>query len=206
MTGWHPLRVALTGGIATGKSTVLAGFAAHGLPTIDADCIARDVLRRGTPAWSAVQRRFGAAILQPDQEVDRRKLAGIVFTDPAARADLEGIVHPEVYATIKGWFSDLAAGREAIGIADIPLLFETGRERDFDSVVVVACAPGVQLTRLVARDGLSGDEARLRLAAQDPIEGKIARADYVIRTDGTDAETDRQTIDVLCQLRAAASS
>ena len=200
----RPLRVALTGGIATGKSYVLDRLATRGVHTVDADRVARDVVRRGAPAWDAVRRRFGASILQPDDEVDRGKLARIVFADATARNDLESIVHPEVYDAIEHWFSDLMAVGATLGVADIPLLFETQREHDFDRVVVVACPPDVQVTRLRDRDGLTQEEAHSRLAAQDPIEEKTARAHHVVRTDGTYADTNRQIDDVLDRLRDTA--
>lgn len=187
------LTVALTGGIATGKTYVLQRFAALGVPTIDADRLAREAVRRDAPAWRAVVQRFGASVLTADGDVDRQKLAAIVFQDAGARRDLEAIVHPEVYQAIARWRGELAAaGQTPMAIADIPLLYETGHEGDFDAVVVTACAPAEQRRRLAARDGLTDAEARLRLAAQVPIGQKVARADWVIWTDLSDEETDRQ--------------
>lgn len=176
------LRVALTGGIATGKSFCLARFAALGVPVIDADRLSRDVVAAGSPGLAAVVTRFGPSVLQPDGSLDRAALAAIVFGDRAARADLEAIVHPEVYRRISEWFANQPAGVR-VAIADIPLLFETGHEHDFDRVIVCACEPFEQLRRLIDRDGLSEADARARLAAQWPISEKCARADYVIRTD-----------------------
>ena len=123
-----------------------------------------------------------------DGSLDRAALAAIVFTDRAARAELEAIVHPEVYRRINEWFANQPAGTR-FAIADIPLLFETGHEHDFDRIVVCACEPFEQLRRLVERDGLSDEAARARLAAQWPISEKVARADYVIRTDDGFAAT-----------------
>jgi dephospho-CoA kinase len=185
------LRVALTGGIATGKSYCLARFAALGVPVIDADRVARDVVAPGSRALEAVTARFGASILLPDGSLDRAALGRVVFGDRAARADLEAIVHPEVYRRISDWFATLPPGT-GLAIADIPLLFETGNNHDFDRVIVTACDPRVQLQRLMSRDGLSEPDARARLNAQWPIEEKVARATYVIRTDGTVADTDAQ--------------
>jgi dephospho-CoA kinase len=185
------LRVALTGGIATGKSYCLARFGSLGVPVIDADQLARDAVAPGSRALEEVAVRFGAAILRPDGSLDRASLGRIVFNDRAARADLEAIVHPEVYRRITEWLATLPP-RTRVAIADIPLLFETGHTHDFDRVVVVACNPGEQLRRLTARDGLSERDARARLDSQWPIEEKEARADYVIRTDGTVADTDSQ--------------
>ena len=183
------LRAALTGGIATGKSYCLGRFAALGAATIDADRLARDAVAPGTPGLMKVVERFGESILAADGSLDRAALGRVVFSDRAARADLESIIHPEVYRRINEWFADLPAGT-SIAIADIPLLFETGHQHDFDLTIVCACDPAEQLRRLMARDHLSRDAALARLAAQWPIEEKAARADIVIRTDGGFAETD----------------
>jgi dephospho-CoA kinase len=185
------LRVALTGGIATGKSYCLARFASFGVPVIDADQLARDAVAPGSRALEEVAARFGAVILKPDGSLDRSALGRIVFNDRAARADLEAIVHPEVYRRISEWLATLPP-RTRVAIADIPLIFETGHTHDFDRVVVVACDPREQLRRIIARDGLSERDARARLDSQWPIEEKEARADYVIKTDGTVADTDSQ--------------
>src|SRR5580765_3415462 len=185
------LRVALSGGIATGKSYCLARFAALGVPSIDADRLARDAVAPGSRALAEVAARFGAPILLPDGSLNRAALGRIVFTDRAARADLEAIVHPEVYRRIGEWFATLPPSTR-LAIADIPLLFETGHNHDFDRVVVAACAPAEQLRRLITRDGLSERDARARLQSQWPIAEKESRADYVIRTDGTASDTDAQ--------------
>lgn len=185
------LRVALTGGIATGKSYCLARFASLGVPVIDADRLARDAVARGSRALDAVAARFGATILLPDGTLDRAALGRIVFNDRAARADLEAIVHPEVYRRIGEWFASFSPGTR-IAMADIPLLFETGQHHDFDRVIVAACDPAEQLRRLITRDGLTEAEARARIDAQWPIGEKAARADHVIRTDGTIGDTDAQ--------------
>jgi dephospho-CoA kinase len=185
------LRVALTGGIATGKSYCLARFAALGAATIDADRLARAAVVPGSRALDAIVTRFGQSLLLPDGTLDRSSLGRVVFNDRAARADLEAIVHPEVYRRIGEWLATLPPGTR-IALADIPLLFETGHTHDFDRVVVVACDPREQLRRLMSRDGLSERDARARLDSQWPIEEKVARADYVISTDGTVADTDSQ--------------
>jgi dephospho-CoA kinase len=194
------LRAALTGGIATGKSYCLTRFAARGVPVVDADQLARVAVAPGTPGLAAVAARFGPSVLLPDGTLDRAALGRLVFADPDARADLEAIIHPDVYRRIAEWFAQLPA-KTPVAIADIPLLYETGHERDFDSTIVCACAPDVQVRRLMARDGLGAAEARTRIAAQWPIEEKVAKADYVIRTDGTFEETDQQVADVAKALR-----
>jgi dephospho-CoA kinase len=185
------LRVALTGGIATGKSFCLSRFGALGVPVIDADVLARTAVARGSPALAAVAARFGASVLLPGGSLDRAALGRIVFSDRAARADLEAIVHPEVYRRISEWFVTLPATAR-LAIADIPLLFETGHEHDFDRVIVCACDPAEQLRRVMVRDGLTEREARARLDAQWPIEEKVRRADHVINTDTTVADTESQ--------------
>jgi dephospho-CoA kinase len=183
-------RVALTGGIATGKSHCLARFAALGAAVVDADRLARDAVAPGTEGLARVVERFGPGFVQPDGSLDRLALGGLVFGDRTARADLEAIIHPEVYRRIGEWFANLPAGIR-VAIADIPLLFETGHEHDFEVVIVCACPPAEQLHRLTARDGLTEDAARARLDAQWPIDEKVARAHVVIRTDGGFVETDR---------------
>ena len=187
------LRVALTGGIATGKTYVLARLAALGVPTIDADVLARKVVQPGSAAWKALGERFGPDILESTGELNRKTLAAIVFRDPAARRDLEAIIHPGVYEKIGQWFAALRAeGDHRFGIADIPLLYETIRAAEFDRVIVTACDPQTQVRRVVARGHATEDEAEQRLAAQQSIAEKVARADFVIWTDRTRAQTDRE--------------
>lgn len=185
------VRAALTGGIATGKSFCLAAFAALGAATIDADLLAREVVAPGSPGLSRVTARFGSSIVRPDGTLDRAALGRIVFTDRAARADLEAIIHPAVYSRIREWSANLPAGTR-IAIADIPLLFETGQEHQFDTVIVCACEPAEQIRRIQVRDRLSEAEARDRLNAQWPIAEKVMRADHVIRTDGPMDDTREQ--------------
>ena len=182
-------RIGLTGGIATGKSHVAARLREHGIPVVDADVLSRDSVASGSPGLAAAVARFGQDILHPDGSLDRSRLGDIVFRDLDARRDLEAIVHPAVYGAIEAWFATLPA--MACAVADIPLLYETGREGDFDAVVVTACAPDEQLRRLMARDGLSSEAARQRIEAQLPLTEKVRRADHVICTDGSHAETDK---------------
>lgn len=194
------LRAALTGGIATGKSFCLRRFAALGVPTIDADLLARQAVEPSSPGLAAIVQRFGPSVLRPDGTLDRPALGALVFADDASRADLEAIIHPEVYRRINSWLANQPPGTR-VAIADIPLLFETGHEHDFDAVVVAACDADEQLRRLMHRDALTAEAARARLAAQWPIEEKVRRADYVIRTDGAHADTERQVDEVLRRLQ-----
>ena len=175
-------------------------FEKLGVPTIDSDTLAHEVIAPGTPGFAAVVRRFGGSIVSPSGEVDRQKLGAIVFADSAARRDLEAIVHPAVRAAIDDWFLSLDPARQSFAIADIPLLYEVNREKDFAKVIVTACDPATQLRRVMERTGLTEWEARQRLAAQLPIDEKIRRADYVIHTDGSLADTDKQAKRVVDQL------
>jgi dephospho-CoA kinase len=191
------LRVALTGGIATGKSHVLQEFRKRGVPCLDADQLAHGVTAAGTEATSQIAERFGQAVLDGSGAVDRHKLGAIVFADPSARRALEAIVHPAVYRAI-------AAGLRAfellehspLAIADIPLLYETGHASDFDRVIVTLCSRDLQLNRLRDR-GLSELEAEQRLAAQMSADEKALQADYIIRTDGTVESTNAQVDQIL---------
>jgi dephospho-CoA kinase len=195
-------RIALTGGIATGKSHVRERFERLGVPTIDSDRLARDAVAPGSPGLAAVIERFGRGVLDANGALDRHKLAAIVFADEHARKTLEGIIHPEVRRATDEWFTSLDPARHPYAIADIPLLFEVNRDRDFDVVIVVAAEPETQITRVMHRDGLSEPEARQRLAAQLPIDEKVRRADFVIRTDGSIADTERQVGEVWTALLA----
>jgi dephospho-CoA kinase len=203
MGGRRVTRVALTGGIATGKSHVRARFESLGIPTVDADMLARDAVAPGTAGLAAVVRRFGTDVCDADGALNRRKVGAIVFHDPDARRDLEKIVHPYVREMTERWFASLDPERVPFAVADIPLLFEGQREGDFDTVIVTACEPATQLRRLMERDRLTEAAARQRIAAQWPLEKKIANADYVIRTDGTFDETDRQVDAVVSRLRSS---
>jgi dephospho-CoA kinase len=196
------LRIALTGGIATGKSHVLQLCRNRGVPCLDADDLAHGVTTAGTEATAAIAERFGLDVLDASGAVDRHTLARIVFADASARRELEAIVHPAIYRAI-------AAGLRAfeliehspLAIVDIPLLYETGHAGDFDRVIATACSRETQMTRLRER-GLSGIEAEQRLAAQMSAAEKASRADYVIRTEGTFEETNAQVDHLLKILKA----
>jgi dephospho-CoA kinase len=194
------LKIALTGGIATGKSYVLDRFRARGVSCLDADELAHGVMQAGTHAAAAIAERFGPDVLRADGSLDRGKLGKIVFADPAARKDLEALTHPAVYRAIAAGFRAFELTDDPpFAVAAIPLLYETGHASDFDRVIVTACAPETQVARLLAR-GISAADARRRLAAQMPTEDKAKRANFVIRTDGTFAETDTQADQILRSL------
>lgn len=194
-------RVALTGGIATGKSYVVRRLREAGVPVVDADVLAREAVAAGSAGLGAVAARFGADILTPSGDLDRPRLGEIVFRDAPARRDLEAIIHPIVRGRIADFFDRLPP-ETPFAVADIPLLYEGGRESAFDIVIVVACNPATQLERVMTRDGLSRDAAERRIAAQLPIAEKVERADYVIHTDGAYVETDAQITVVLRSLRS----
>jgi dephospho-CoA kinase len=195
------LRVALTGGIATGKSYVLDQLRKRGIPCLDADAMAHGVTAAGTEATAAIRARFGADVLAADGSVDRAVLGRIVFADSDARKELEAIVHPAVYRAIAAGLKGFELlGDYPFAVVDIPLLYETGAEAQFNRVIATTCPTEMQIARMVAR-GLSEAEARQRLAAQWPTAKKAARADFVITTDGTFAETDGQIERVLRSLR-----
>lgn len=175
--------IGLTGGIASGKSTVARELSALGVTVIDADALAREIVAKGTEGLAEVVRAFGEDVLRPDGSLDRERLGARVFQDPDARARLNAITHPRI--------GQLSAERIAAAIEsdspyvvyEAPLLVETGAHRGLAALVVVAIPPETQLTRLIARDGLSTEAANARLAAQAPLEAKLAAADYVIRND-----------------------
>ncbi len=191
------VKVALTGGIATGKSYVLGKLRDRGVATIDADDIVHAALGPGTPTAKAVAAQFGGAFLQPDGSIHRRLLGVKVFGDPDARLTLEAIIHPVVYEEIGKWYATLD---RPMGVASIPLLFETGREGDFDVVVVTACTPEQQIQRLIERDRMNEEEAKQRIAAQWPTDEKVKRANFVILTGGSTLTTDEQVDEMLVKL------
>ncbi|MBS1819377.1 MAG: dephospho-CoA kinase [Acidobacteria bacterium] len=199
------LKIALTGGIATGKSYVLQKLQARGVACIDADEIAHGVMAAGTEATTAIAERFDD-VLAADGAVDRQKLGPIVFADPAARRDLEAIVHPAVYRSIEAALRAFERiGGTPLVVVDVPLLYETGRASDFTKVVATTCSPATQLARLQER-GFTAEAAQQRLDAQLPAEEKARRADYVIRTDGSFEETNAQIDGVLAELLHLARS
>lgn len=192
-------RIALTGGIATGKSYVASRLRTAGVPVIDADVLARDAVAPHSEGLAKIIKRFGSDLVSPEGVLDRARLGEIVFADKQARRDLEAIVHPFVGHKIEEFFAALPSD-QMFAVADIPLLYETGRQRQFDKVIVVATPRDKQIARVMHRDGLSREDAERRVSTQLPIEAKVALADYVIRTDGTHAETDVQVEKLLAEL------
>lgn len=195
------LRVALTGGMATGKTYVLDRFGAHGAACVDTDRLAHGVMAAGTEASQAIAARFGVDVLDSSGAVDRRKLGPMVFADDEARRDLEAIVHPGVWRAVEAALRALErTGGTDVAIVEVPLLYETGRAADFDRVIATVCPPELQVARLTAR-GLAESEARARLAAQMPAAEKGRRADFLVDTSSSLAETDRQVDEIWSRLR-----
>jgi dephospho-CoA kinase len=175
------LRIGLTGGIASGKSTVANLFAALGIPVIDTDVLAREVVAPGTAGLAAIVERFGPAILKADSSLDRAALRATVFASPDDRRWLEQLTHPLIRALME---ERCAAAGGPYQIIAIPLLAETGRDRRVDRVLVVDCDRETQIARLRARDGSTLEQAERILAAQASREARLAIADDVIRNDG----------------------
>jgi dephospho-CoA kinase len=177
-----PFVVALTGGIASGKSAVSAAFARHGVPILDADIIAREVVEPGQPALAAVVAAFGKEVIGPEGRLDRTALRALVFARPEARRQLEAILHPAIRQAFT------AASAVATGpyqVHAIPLLAESGRAREYDRVLVVDCPRETQVQRLLARDQETPERAAAILAAQATREARLAIATEVITNTGT---------------------
>lgn len=191
----------LTGGIATGKSTVAAIFEKAGARLIDADRIAREAVRKGSAAHRDIVAHFGMDVLLGDGEIDRKRLAAIIFNNPAAQRALEHIVHPQVKREVDRRVALIRRqAPDALIILDIPLLFEAGMQRGLDAVIVVYAPEHLQLARLMARDGLTEPEALARIRAQMPIESKRALATRVIDNSGSREQTRQQALEIYRQL------
>lgn len=177
------LHVALTGNIAAGKSTVLALFRRWGAFVTEADAIVRELQQPGTPVFEAIVRRFGPGVVTADGALDRAALRRIVFTDPAARADLDAIVHPAVAERREALEAEARTAGATIMVHDIPLLFEAADPEGFDAVVLVDAPVAVRRARLVRHRELSPEEADRMIAAQAPAAAKRGRSDWVIDND-----------------------
>ncbi len=198
------LRVGLTGGIACGKSHVLRRLAGHGCHTLDLDAVARDVTTPGSPALAEIAETFGRSVLGLDGALDRAALAAFVFTDAAARARLNAIVHPRVRALEQAWARGLADQPGAVRVTDAALLIEAGVHLRFDRLVVVHCDPELQLARLRARDAIDERSARARIDAQMGTAEKRAFAHYEVDTSGSTEDTDRAADALANELRSLA--
>jgi dephospho-CoA kinase len=187
------LNVGLTGGIASGKSTVAKMFVKNGAHLIDFDGLAHEVQEPGKPAWKEVVNHFGEGILQPDKKIDRVKLGNIVFTDKKKLSELNNIVHPLVYLEWQSRLENICKKeKHAIVLSDIPLLFEGNMQKLFDLTMLVLIAPEEQIRRLMARNGVNKEEAEKRLKSQMPIGEKISLADIIIDNEGSIPETEKR--------------
>jgi dephospho-CoA kinase len=194
--------VGLTGGIATGKSTFAAALRALGVPVVDADQLARQVVAPGTAALAVIARAFGPGVLDGAGALDRKALGALVFADPLARRRLEAITHPAIRRAMEAETARLAAAGHALAFYDTPLLYEVGLDSVMALVVVVFAPPEVQVARLQRRDGLSQAQAEARLAAQLPVAEKVARADVVVDNTDDAASLGSRAARLLADLRA----
>jgi len=201
------LRAGLTGGIATGKTTVGIMFIELGCHLLDADRITHELFRPGEPVYTAVVQAFGENILSPDRTINRNVLGEIVFSDPQARTKLNGIVHPAVVQRQRDWLNEMEAkDPDGIGIVDAALMIEVGTYKNYDKVIVVTCTPDVQKQRLRARSRLSEEQIEARIRSQMPLEEKVKYADFVIENSADLANARRQVAEVNSKLRESASS
>lgn len=182
----------LTGNFGSGKSTVAAMFRQAGVPVLDADRISRDVTAPGGRAYDAVVREFGREILRDDGAVDRGKLGEIVFTDPVRRARLEAITHPCILEAMKEAIGNLSREGYRAAIVEAALIHESGRKGLFEQVISVRCDEETQLRRVMARDGISKEEAAARIRAQMDAGEKARCSDHVIDNSGSPEDTRRQ--------------
>ncbi|HJX31012.1 MAG TPA: dephospho-CoA kinase [Thermodesulfobacteriota bacterium] len=196
------LIVGLTGGIASGKSTIAGMFKKEGAYIIDIDMISRDVVKPGKPAWQDVVHVFGKEVLNEDQTLNRKKVGDIVFSDAEKRKKLEAIIHPKINAEKLMKINEIAKkDNQAIIIIDVPLLIETDKQDTVDKVVLVYTSPQGQVERLVKRDGLSLEEAHKRLASQMPIENKKKYAHYIINNEELLEEIRKRVKEIFRELK-----
>jgi dephospho-CoA kinase len=186
------LKVGLTGGIACGKSVVRRRLEERGIPTLDADAVVHRLLQRGTDVTRRIAKTFGSEVIATDGSVDRKALGAIVFNNEDARNRLNALVHPAVWREIERFFEEREKASEPVAVVDAALMIETGSYRRYDRLVVVHCHPDLQLERLMARDGLSREDALRRIQAQMPLEEKRGFADYLVDTSGPIGDTLKQ--------------
>ena len=193
--------VGLTGGIASGKSTVAEILKRQGAAIINADVLAREVVEPDRQAWTEIVKTFGTAVLQPDRALDRQKLRAIIFDDPAARKKLESIIHPQVRALAEQRIREHAAAGYAVIVYEVPLLFEGNLQKWLRPVILVACDVDTQRNRLESRDNLSAAQAQKHIDAQMSLEAKRRLADYVIENNGSLEDLKRQVQAVLEKIK-----
>ena len=197
----------LTGGIGSGKSTVAKLFAARGAATIDSDEIGRGMMQPGNVVYDRIVSGFGPEVLLPDGQLNRAKIAEIVFNDPDRLKHLNAIVHAPVLREIdRQMFAQRQKNPNAIVVVESAVLFEAGQNRRFDKMVVAWCRPEQQIERFRAKSGVSPEDVERRMAAQMPGDEKKRLADFVIDTSGTLEETERQVEEVFAKLQALATA
>ena len=189
---WAVRTIALTGGIATGKSTIAGMLARHGAIVVDADEVARSVVEHGRPALAEIAAAFGPRVLEPDGSLNRTALSDIVFADVAARRRLEAITHPRIAERMAELVSDAMQSPPPLLVLDIPLLFEAGMEREYQEILLAYTPREMQLQRLRSRNELSVEQAEQRVGAQDAIDDKRSRSTWVIDNSGTVEQTQTQ--------------
>ena len=198
------MRVGLTGGVASGKSTVAALLRELGAVVVDSDVLAREVVEPGTPGLAAVVEAFGPEVLTADGSLDRAALGGVVFGDEAARRRLEAILHPLIRA--RAAELEAAAPEGTVVVHDIPLLVETGQAERFDAVLVVDVPVETQVERMVRDRGMSREDALARVAAQADREQRLAAATHVVDNTGTREDLRDRVTEVLAELVSAGST
>ncbi len=200
------LVIGLTGGIASGKSTVAAVLRELGAPIVDADLVARQVVEPGMPALAEIAARFGPDVIGADGRLDRKRMGERVFADPAARAIINSITHPRIAAASRAAVAELGAAGHPVAVYEAALLVENKIHLGIDGLIVVSAPPQVQIERLMERDAIDGEAAQARLSAQLPLADKVAVADWVIDNAGSLAETRAQVERAWAEILARARS
>ncbi|HHU32097.1 MAG: dephospho-CoA kinase [Zhaonellaceae bacterium] len=184
--------IGLTGGIASGKSTVSNKLRELGAVIVDADAISREVVKKDGPVWHKIKEHFGSSVLLPSGEINRKALGNIIFNNSEARNVLNSITHPEIFKRAKEKIKALQKSGSKVIVFDVPLLIESGYHTMVDKIWLVYCSKETQIKRLMTRNGLSREEAISRIESQLPLEEKLRYADEIINTEGSLSETEHQ--------------